>query len=500
MPSIIFKLTSSLKAGAGAGRSQVGGVLANYMDDTGKAMLSRDNEYFLKSPQTEPEPLMAPPISEDAKQVVVGKEDTRGRLEAHGFLEEYLNRRGLALVSPADRIQRRKWVQDITDLWLELWARTSASGGIFRNAKSNQRYGYRFIGAINPVVLADMNRRGIQAPETLRELNRRVWSDYCRSRGWGDDRLGWIIGYHYDKAHYHCHVFVFPRSREGRRLVFSNNYPIKGQRVHYLNEVSRSADIHLERMVTLKSDMSLPIHVPLPQIGMRLLQSRMLVHGYLEHGAEACETHLRKVVLNQWLPAYARVAGTAPTSEEVSAFMPIMTHRIGIAQTSMVQPSEPDSESEMEARWWMRSYLGYESLRLNGRHLTEEEKRQLREQMHDLLNGASDAENPQELRQRIVDMMGQPSPETRPLAVARSSRQPWKMALAAQFEHWLARGETTMRDFLAADAVAMRLPKDLVLQTLLSEEIVPLRTNDHLPIQIHSPRRLIDSPTAPLLV
>ena len=195
--------------------------LLKYQDERGKMRLAgSDDSVKLRrlTPDKYTSPQITNPVLEGLNRVMMPPDYHRGRLTAAGFLKDQLVLSGMGPErygrhSPELLASKARWVGQVAHLW-------SVNLAKYRNrSKDGKKSRYNFFLSLDSQTTKELTERGFSAPVMLEQVLHRTVKRYLEVEGFDPkDRLGYVYGFHFDRAHLHIHIAFFPRSEMGKEL------------------------------------------------------------------------------------------------------------------------------------------------------------------------------------------------------------------------------------------------------------------------------------------
>lgn len=146
------------------------------------------------------------------------KED-RGRLKAFGFLRDDVTKlRGL--------YPHQMENNDLIDASLDAWQARLKT-------KKIKRVAHKYVLSLNPKLCEILMQTKHSADELLTNAARQVMRRY-QEKYYPNERIGYLMGIHHDKAHLHAHIMLFPTTESGKLLRITDESPKQGGRKPFL--------------------------------------------------------------------------------------------------------------------------------------------------------------------------------------------------------------------------------------------------------------------------
>jgi hypothetical protein len=499
MPTVVMKLTSVLHTRTGRSGTDLAKEIANYLDETGKAMIDRSNAYFL------------PPMTQEAQSYVLSAQHGKtanmvpevrnqgqpGQLEARGFVAAHIRSRAIPAASPLDRTVRQDWVGQVAEVWTELLAKS-----VHARRGADVVAGHRYTLALSPEALVELTRLNLRGTDYLRRVAKETMAAQVGAESSRlDDRAGWLEAFHFDKHHLHLHLLVFPFTEKGRPLRAGGGRELetvaqaeqKGRNAPYRLKLSRLAD---EVAVKLRRDLGRS----LPASGVRALLLEQIEARVLVGTVGRQDPKERAAAARTGFQELARERRVGPTEapDWDNFWLLLLAGRkpVALATSADAEPTaaglpsaEPDEAGSN--RFWLRLLLGLESHRRELAGWAKEERARMVALLASVANAGTDGRAAEANRMESLLNLRVPKPlklfELQiPLGWAHAAR------LAERF---LARGEETLRLSLFSESLLQRARSSDRLRAMLNPDFLGLGA---LAPAIPAPQRSLQAWTVPL--
>ena len=478
MPTVVMKLTSVLHTRTGRGGTDLAKEIANYLDETGKAMIDRSNGYFL------------PPMTEDARREVlaarhgktanmvpeVRNQGRPGQLEARGFVAAHIRSRAIPAASPLDRPLRQDWVGQVAAVWTELLAKS-----VHARRGADVVAGHRYTLALSPEALGELTRLNLRGTDYLRRVARETMAAQVRAESnRPEDRPGWLEGFHFDKHHLHLHLLVFPFTEKGRPLLAGGGREFEtvaqaeqqGRRAPYRLKVSRLAD---EVAVKLRRDPGYSLPAP----GVRTMLLEQIEARTLVGSIGRQDPKQRAAAARTGFQELARERGVGPTEapDWDNLWLLLLMGRKPAAPAIAAAPDAtaggPSAAEQDEAganRFWLRMLLGLESHRRELAGWAKEERARMLALLATVANPGAETRAAE--ANRMAGLLNSQVPK--PLKLF-DFQIPLRWAHAARLaERFVARGEETLRLSLFSESLLQRARGSERLRAMRNPEFLGL--------------------------
>lgn len=142
------------------------------------------------------------------------KED-QGRLKVYGFLRDDITRL-------CGKFPHRMDNNDLVDACFDAWnARLKK--------KNIKRVAHKYVLSLDPQLCEVLMQTKHSADELLTNSVRQVMRRY-QEKYYPDEKIGYLVGIHHDKAHLHAHVMLFPTTERGKLLRITDESSQQGGR------------------------------------------------------------------------------------------------------------------------------------------------------------------------------------------------------------------------------------------------------------------------------
>jgi hypothetical protein len=164
-------------------------------------------------------------------------ESQQGQITLHGYLRQAFIEMHSCL--PEDC--------PASELPSKLAQTVHSSSHTYGNAKRGDIVGSKLIFALSPETTESWKAAGIDIDSYLRIVVERTFDRYKQAAQGGAD-LGYAVGIHHDRNHFHAHIILLNHDTEGKALRLSNRLKVKNQlgqeeRVDFLNLLTGTANL-----------------------------------------------------------------------------------------------------------------------------------------------------------------------------------------------------------------------------------------------------------------
>lgn len=196
------------------------------------------------------------------------KEDS-GRLKVYGFLRE-------DVLKLTGQIPHKMNNDDLVEACLQVWETRLKQ-------KNIKRVAHKYMLSLPPDLCQVMAKTGHSADEVLQTSVRKTMRRY-QEKYYPDQKIGYLVGIHHDRAHIHAHVMLFPTTGSGKLLRVTDEGKERGDRkpFQFMKEIANKA---VSRFFERKIKGQSPASIRSPS---RFTQSKLL--------ALAVRTRMRKNV------------------------------------------------------------------------------------------------------------------------------------------------------------------------------------------------------------
>ena len=141
-----------------------------------------------------------------------------GRLHAYGFLREDVMRH-------TGQIPHKLKNDDLVEACLQVWEKRLSR-------KDIKRVAHKYVLSLRPELCELMAKTGHSADKLLDSAVRETMRRF-REKYYPNQKIGYLMGVHHDKAHIHAHVMLFPTTSTGKLLRVTDESRARGNRTPF---------------------------------------------------------------------------------------------------------------------------------------------------------------------------------------------------------------------------------------------------------------------------
>ena len=231
---IVFKLIEKQLSAAekAKGKKKADGVrmnkhlvssIKNYLDETQKQYANASSQGKQRKPT-----ILA------KHGIDYRSEDEQGRISVHGYLRELYLETGETLPEQDSKNIVAEKVADAMCLAATRYA----------SRKFEDKIAYKLVWSLDPALKDEWVAAGVDIDRSLRRIVTRTLDKYKNAYMDGE-QIGYVIGIHHDKEHFHAHVNLMDMTRSGKHLKMSNGMMINNARVDILNRIIAESNVEV---------------------------------------------------------------------------------------------------------------------------------------------------------------------------------------------------------------------------------------------------------------